>query len=307
MRVFAFFQFMAVAAVALTLPPAAWPASHRDCFRRTIHELDVNPRASRASAMKKDPRVGAVYDKAYEHVAPAVIGAADQILRDAAKQSQAKVMFIARDGIGGYEVAKILIKRFPERYPGLTQGSIKYVFLNKHTLRSEHAKRYLQQQGVENGTPTYFFDLGWYGSMESNYKMLTQQAAGDYKGLRLMLSPDSQRAYISLRDTSGPYASIPGNPAVHFMEDTFSGVQPRPSQLTIAENGTVAPVFPDQAYTGTDYDMRVFALEALKDSAQDIALGDLNALTPDHARKKLFELVGNPEAYKPIMVPHERH
>ena len=262
------------------------------------------------SAPSQSATLKKLYSASKDSIAPLFIAATDKTMREASGKKDSKVLFIARDGIGGYQIAQELLRRFPDRYPGLTEDSLHYVCLNQDTIHSPLVKEYLQQEtGLKKDTPVFLFDLGWYGSLNHSFANLFKGDLGDYQGLHLIIGPSESSTlhpFIKSGGSGSPFNSIPGNPAVHFMEDTYSGFESRANTFVRQDDGTVAPNNPPKGYDGETLEKRRTALKALKDASAEISLDDLNGLTSDGTRETLFDFMGDTANFKPLMVPHER-
>jgi hypothetical protein len=273
-------------------------------------------------AAKKGPLFQSLYQESYSRVAPALMGAVDRFLRSAEDEQTIdvrKFYFLARDGLSGYEIAKILITRFPDRYPDLTLDRIQYVHLNKNTIHSDNVVDYFSQTGVLPQEKIYFFDLGWYGSLTPNLKDLVQKVRAQFGGVYLVFAPLLSRPEIEkyLPFQSGlakhPFGSVAGNVAVHFMEDTFSGIERRSSQLLKGESGMIFPESLGKFYEAEIRTKREVALQALRDAAEDLDsknLEELNTLHPEVTQSVLYPFLNrlktNESGIQAIMVPHER-
>lgn len=257
---------------------------------------------------KLETVISELYKAAYEQVAPLFIGATDRVLQKASVQKDAKVLFLARDGIGGFNIAQQLLERFPERYPGLSKDSIHYIYLNSDTIHSPLMKDYLKQEAnLNKNSSVFLFDIGWYGTLNQQFSRLFTGELGKYKGLHLTLAPSPYlQPYVSLQANRGPFSSISGNPAVHFLEDTFSGLQGRPTKLYKDFTGKIIPDLPRTQYLAEVSTKRSWGLKALADAGADISLQDLEAITPEKASKKLFDFLSRREKFMHLMVPHEQ-
>lgn len=271
--------------------------------------------------------VQVLYTESYSRVAPVVIGAVDQYLKKGLEGDKNKnhrqFYFLARDGIGGYEIAKILIQKFPKRYASLNPDQLHYVYINSATISNrELTKKYLQEQGLKSGHSAYFFDIGWLGSIEDRVHRLVDEVGGTYGGTHYIFHMGAPRnnirAYLPITGQDPPFDFLSGNKAIHFMEDTFSGDEMRATVLAKGSTGKIKPVIPTGpagTYPADELAKRHFALRALTDAAEDLdGQEELDALAPDNAsslaRDALYpflnRLKAHPELQRQVMVPHIR-
>jgi len=250
-------------------------------------------------------------------MAPVVIGYADHLLREAAKEKNPKIVFVARDGVGSYEVAKILLQRFPQRYEGITEGDLSFLFLNKETMRDPLVDDYVRQAGIKEGDRVYIADLGFFGSLDHSFEKLIGRLGAKYQGMHLVFaSGGGKAAGWALNAAGGIHhegsevlAQIPGNPFVHWLEDPFSGIHRKPKKLA-QRGGEIVPAIPSDGYSGKNLQTRKTNLQGLKDAAGDVSFSALNNTGRKEIVENLFRFASKKSNYKWIvdeLVPHERH
>lgn len=244
-----------------------------------------------------------LYEIAKDIVAPVVVGFADDLLQESAGR---KIMFAARDGVGTYVAAQRLLERFPESYEEKTDEDLLYPYLTRKVVfdaNSSELVDYLHQCGVEDtSSPVVMADIGMFGSVVGRLKHVLPGLETRY----LISRNASIPGYAD--DGSGQMPSmraIIGNPAVHFIEDTFSGLTSSASMLLAAEDGTLHPDIKQDAYPAPELLKRKYALRAIEDAVAE--LPD----SPDQNQrgewvKKLDEFLYDPNNYDGMMVPHER-
>lgn len=254
------------------------------------------------------------------HVAPLIMGATDQVLRRGAQTQNPLIVFIARDGLAGYSTARVLLQRFPERYGRLTAANLRLLPLNRYLLSSPLLRTYLIQQGITQNVDVTYSDLGWYGSALARLRSATEGAGARFAGLHVVLanSESSQpelHGFLTVRTRQAPiFERISGNPTVHFLEDTFSGVSGQSRELVQYENGEIVPMVAAE-YGGEIAMRRNIAIAALIESATEVTSQQLTTLSDpaqiaDHVRRtqELERYIGSlADPYSQLGVPHERH
>lgn len=240
-----------------------------------------------------------LYQKAKAYVAPVIANFAAQTLTEAAGRP---VIYAARDGLGAYQAATRLKQKFPNNYPNANQ--LKYAYLTRGVVWSSSAEQltaYLHQLGLDDlNQATLLVDIGMYGSMLPDLRRVMPKLDA-----RFLISKSSAIPGYAHGEHYQMYtmAHVSGNPAVHFLEDTFSGPIATPKALTEVD-GRLAPNTHDWHYP-PDVDLkRKYAVEAIADyvdaltappNPQDMsAVDELDAFLADRA------------GYQQLMVPHER-
>jgi hypothetical protein len=220
------------------------------------------------------------------------------------------VVFIARDSLGTYRVAQALLAKFPDKYPGISSQQLVYAYLTRSVMWSSSSNtlnKYLQQLGINGGDKVIYADIGMFGSPIDILNSLPISTSNSYHYL-ISCTP---RVKGFLHDQYGGdpekrmsvfVNNISGNPAVHFMEDTFSGPIQSPTALEKTSLG-LEPNTRDMGYPPDIAVKRQFALRALEDYIPTMTspVIDIKA-----ARKKLNDFLSDTNNYKHIMVPHER-
>ena len=272
------------------------------------------------SAARKGSWIQGLYREAYARVAPVVMGAVDDCLRNAlssVREGESQFYFLARDGLGGYKIAKKLIQSFPQRYSATRLDQLHYVHLNKDTLKSPLAKSYLIESGLRSGHTAYFFDIGWGGSTTPDLKALVRDVGADFGHTCLVFShrepTQDVRSFIRFHfdGDDHPFGQVSSNPAVHFMEDTFSGSFKR--SITLSPGEKVTPNGLDRSYEGDVLVKRVTAIQALEDAVADLVQSgpaELDAIDVASAKGVLYpfldRLKWGQTHLKQMTVPHEK-
>jgi hypothetical protein len=253
------------------------------------------------SFLKSDPELATHYKAVYQQSSAVFIGWADRLLREAALTHDPHVLFLARNGSGGLEAAKQLVTKFPHRYPGVTQDSLHYVYLNPNTVGtatepSYLLKEYLKQEAhLSPNSSVFLANMGWSGSQANQFAKIFKGELGQFKGLHLMFSNSNKQSafvhpYIDLTSPTSPLGTLSNSSGagVRLMESTFSGTEGRakalyydPTSYTIKPNITPLPMTPKEKV------QRDWALAALADASGDITEAQLNALTTKTASDKL--------------------
>jgi hypothetical protein len=275
--------------------------------RKKLHEkLDLDP---------ADP-ISQLYDASYFRVAPSIIASVDQMLKGVGDNgANSEFFFLARDGLGAFNIAKILLGKFPERYPGVRENQLHYVYVNRKTIYSEFMPTYLEQNGLTPGKTAHFFDLGWFGSMYSELKEICKESGAQLGGMYLVFNDGSKKNIHPFHETAfkpnhPPIHDVEGIPAVHFLEDTFSGFETRPNNLIQETASGKIVTSQTQRYSGDKMNKRSIALLGLHQAAQDIeTTEELDSLSPSHTSGILFPFLEeiNQGKHQNILVPHEHH
>ncbi len=247
-----------------------------------------------------------LYIRSKEKLAPVVAGFASELLHDA---GGGQVIFAARDGLGAYEAAKALLDKFPDSYEAKPDDLAYAYFTRKlmynsdpHDLHSYISKTL----GMDSEKPTLVADIGMYGSIEPELKK-----ALPHSELRYMISVNPNiPGYIHDGQDKFLHAlsrGISGNPAVHFLEDTFSGTTSSPSRLVRdTATGNMVPEMREgeDAYESAELMKRKYAAMAFGDYVSELDQPPSNNLDQDV--KALDEFLQDPDQYRHLMVPHIR-
>ena len=216
--------------------------------------------------------VDTLYHESYFKIAPTIIASVDRFLRRSLPvqtTSVPKLYFLAPTGLGGYEVAQALMKKFPNRYYPLTQDSFHSIHLNKNTIQDpELTKEYLIQNGLQPGSTAYFYDLiDQKEPIASSLQTIVQKAGGKFGGLYLTFYPSQNPNTSDLRPKL-----ISGYIQTTLREPPFLQIP--------ADNDDDAALIKKQ-----------FAIKALKDAALDldeIKPDELNSLNTNTTQSLLF-------------------
>jgi len=186
-----------------------------------------------------------LYNKTIENLSPVIIGFAHKLLTELSqKGDKSKLVFAGRDGIGSYNVAIKLLERFPNLYPNVTDKQLKYMMLTRKIVGNSSKETLLQyfvQEDIFQSDNVTIVDVGMYGYIDSVLRTKLPEITWE-KPEFLISKTDKANGYIydgKVKDSS-VFVTVPGNPAVHFLEDTFSGEMTSPTSL-VAENGWLVP------------------------------------------------------------------
>ncbi|MDP3792193.1 MAG: hypothetical protein Q8Q89_00475 [bacterium] len=247
-----------------------------------------------------------LYEVSRDKVAPVVLDFARWCL-ERAKPGQ-KVLFLARDGLAPWIAARLLVRQ--GKFPGITEDQLKYTHLSRNiTWQEDEAtlKQYLSQLGVEdNDEDLLTVDVGMFGAIHRSLQELYPQkkvtslyliSASRDEGIEGYLS-DVKKGTSSIDPI---WKSIPGNPAVHFLEDTFSGFYGSTQGLEKSEDGTIKPQM-GIPYSRDVYLKRLAAIDGIVDHALSQKEGDSKA---NSAALNAYLVSQFKDDKKYIMVPHE--
>jgi hypothetical protein len=167
-----------------------------------------------------------------------------------AKEQNLRLVFMARDGLGPYEMAKILKERNSE----FSSVPIHYIYLSRALVEGEKAKlsQYLSQEGLlTDDRKLLFVDIGFLGTMVPKIRAALSEA-----GVPSDPSIDKNAAefefFISTADKANGYVSSPqnvlptvisagSNRGVHWIEATHHGVLQSATALVSDENNRLIP------------------------------------------------------------------
>lgn len=303
--------------------------SAESCSHSFIFEVSVNlqggsqnefdhllKKIERLSSKLKTEEDKRLFNVSNSIIAPAYTYYADFILKTASLLKSPRVVFLARDGISAFLIAKILIKRFPARYPNILDHQINYLYLNSDTVFSPLVFDYLKSSGFKKNEQIIFSDIGFYGSMINhlsatinkfgskvyhNYFQFYAGQATEGSGLFYDLAKNVDFGGASV------FSRISGNTVVHFLEDTYSGLLPRPRELVKHSDGHVTPFFPNTDYPEDILIRRAAALFGIESFVSHISLQDLNNLNLQNTATQLFKYLSDPlRPFEQLKVPHER-
>lgn len=183
------------------------------------------------------------YAASQKHYGPVAAGWAKSLL-DTAKIENRKLVFVGRDGLAPYLVAKRLKKKFPDWYGDL---NLSYVYLSRRLVDNASKEKgilrdYLMQNGIQQDDRCIFVDIGFRGSRINSIRDQLNDLNLDIEFQFLVSLTDQARSYIS--DLEAKLDSIPEasqNLAVYWIEDSHQGVINSPTKLVRLEDGRIQP------------------------------------------------------------------
>jgi hypothetical protein len=232
----------------------------------------------------------ATYAVTNSHLAPVLLDWTKSLFIRA-KEENLRLVFMARDGLGPYKMARILQKEKPE----FASIPVSYVYLSRKVVAGSKEKlsRYLLQEGIspdalKNNQRFLFVDIGFLGSMIPTIR----KALSD---IGVPSDPESVENKVdfefcvstgkgahgfvgNLRSVLPSVTSAGQNRGVYWIEDTHQGVIESPSELIIGANGKLVPNSVEKGISckdsnELDYLCKKVALEALKDKSRaDVAI-----------------------------------
>lgn len=254
------------------------------------------PEGERAEAVSQTFEL---YKTAKEVVAPVIVGFADYLLEEARDR---QIIFAARDGLGAYTAATQLKEKFDYSNPDPDQ--LVYAYLTRKVVGStppNQIGRYLEQLGVQDTkAPLLLADIGMYGTMVRSFKDIMPSVDVRYL---ISKTPEIPGYADGTESHMASVRNVVGNPAIHFMEDTFSGAMPSPARL-IDQDGRLVPNTLNDAFPPAEALKREFAMKAIYDHAA--SLEERPKQPPVEAIKKLDDFLAQPLRFKHLMVPHNR-
>lgn len=216
----------------------------RDYCHQFIQANDLFKDKSQAKIDKYVDRALSTYGSTYDVYAPVVMEWAHSLLETAKTYDPPqRLVFMARDGIAPYKVAKLLKERYPDKY-GDVPLSLVYLsrkVINWSISNEEILRDYMIQRGIEAGQACIFVDVGFTGSMIKSIKKALHNVTANIRFAYLVSLTQDANGFMSNMETkmdSVPQAGV--NPAVHWLEDTHQGIVDSPTSLVI-ENGRIRP------------------------------------------------------------------
>jgi len=248
-----------------------------------------------------------LYDCTQEFVAPVITAFSNNLLRGSSDRGGATVIYAARDGLGSYLVSKALLEKFPDRYDAVGSEQLVYAYLTRKVVwdsSRDTLRRYFAELGVPIEKEIVLADVGMYGSIleDLDFKVPEYRiTAVEY----LISRTSKARGFLDdgHEHQLPVFRFISGNPAVHFLEDTYSGSLTSPEGLEDVD-GRLQPDTLNSGYEPEVAIKREFALKALEDYAA--AIEDPDEVSVQEAKIKLNEFLSDTGNFRNLMVPHER-
>lgn len=206
------------------------------------HAGNLTPELEREYTLK----IMASYARSHKVYGPVARAWTDYLL-DKANQNNTKLVFLARDGIPQYRMAKKLMAtvEYQKKYPNLV-GDKKVVlaYLSRKVVASSKDseegqklfKEYANKElGIQSGDKCLFVDVGFLGSMIDNIRSLLPDVQIDFeylismtpKAVGFIASPDKSLSSIPTNPVSG----AGGNFGAWWLEDTHQGNLKSPENL----------------------------------------------------------------------------
>ena len=262
-----------------------------------------------------------LYDVVYQRIAPLYANFAEYLLGLLLDSERGtKLVFMARDGLPYYESLVSLIEKDtdlsnPEARASIDAIKEKIVYANLNQSILDNTPKdlledYFTQLGVTKDDKLVFVDIGFYGSIIDSLKAKFK----DYqiKDFQFFISKTS-RATGYLNEVNNMTlesfsTGISGNSSVHFLEDTFSGVQQSAHKLIRNENGVIEPDSLEKGYPADISLKREIALFAVRECLKNNAYNKIDSYKIKYLDEYLMgEYPSYPESTESIIkVPHEQ-
>lgn len=237
-----------------------------------------------ATIAKYKRKALSIYCSSIQQYAPVVVEWVHSCLETAKSSNPPKrVVFLARDGIAPFEVAKILKEKYPEKY-GDVPISLLYIsrtvkdWMMSNPKNHEMFVEYAKQEGIEHDQKCLFIDIGFTGSMIEPIRELLKKVTTDIQFGYLVSHTQNAHGFMANMEAKLESVKAAGqNPAVHWLEDTHQGVVNSPSKLFRDTDGTIRPYFKNTAGHNTckvhspkSYLYKHFGMRAILDGAKKI-------------------------------------
>ncbi len=163
--------------LALLTPPERQVIEKRHFDRLAAIENMISHEMERFNIELSEVAKGEMISKVAQHYlltmqyySPAIILWIDSLLLHA-RESNKKLVFLARDGIVFHDVAKILLEKESEKYSGYPADHLIVAWLSRKSSkdlesRGDLAQRYLKQLGIDEHEPIILVDTGVTGSIK---------------------------------------------------------------------------------------------------------------------------------------------
>lgn len=197
-------------------------------------------------------RAISTYFSSKKHYAPRVIEWAHSLFETALSSNPPKrLVFLARDGIAPYEVAKKLKENYPDKYGNV---ELSLLYLSRKVVSDSDSQalleEYARQEGLQDNEHCVFADIGFFGSMIDTIKGKLQNLTQNIDFTFFISVTPKSRGYMGDPNFELPAITwAGGNKAAHWLEDTHQNVFSSPHKLVRAADGRIYPntINPDQA------------------------------------------------------------
>lgn len=237
----------------------------REKLYNTIRNyIDTNGVDNQSESEKEEliQKIMTYYARSSNYYGPVVIAWVDYLLSKANNENK-KLIFLARDGIAPYKMAKTMMKiqACQMKFPCLSEDRIQLAYLsrkviNKSMETNENTvifQKYISQLGLNHKDHCIFVDIGFTGSMIPKIKQMLPDIDIEFEFL-ISHGPRANGFIFSYNDPrlgkvefqqmptiqTIPYAGAGGNFATHWLEDTHQGVEKSPESL-VEVNGIIYP------------------------------------------------------------------
>lgn len=198
---------------------------------------------------------------------------------------------------------------FPDAYEA-SSDALAYAYFTRSLMwhsTPEEVRAYVTQMlGMDPDKPTLVADIGMYGSIEHELRRVLPNME-----FRFMISKNPGiLGYIhdgKDRHLQAIARGIPGNPAVHFLEDTFSGTTSSPKRLVpdpVTDNMVPEMLEGEAAYGPAELMKRKYATLAFGDYVSELEQPPTGRSQSDI--DKLDAFLQDTTQYQHLMVPHIR-
>lgn len=218
--------------------------AHLGDKKDAIKERIRNTIASELSSVKNQDAyvdiAAAAYGRCLESYMPIAIKWVHSLLEKANAEGK-HLVFLARDGIAPYKIAKRILanEQYQKLYPNLSSKSITLAWFNRKilaTLEKDFALKYSKQLGIPEKKPLIFVDVGFNGSLIKPIRTLFSEVECDFE------------FFISFTDQAHGFAGanndrLPGFPthiclSLYWIEETCQGTTCSAASL-VEHNGKI--------------------------------------------------------------------
>lgn len=216
-----------------------------------------------------------------------------------------RLVFMARDGIAPYEVAKIFAEKYPDTF-GKVPLTLLYLSrkVSSWSKESEENRQmlidYARQQGIKDNENCIFVDIGFYGTtidiIKDTLKEITPPKNIEFEFF-VSYTPKA-KGFMGNMET--PFSSVraPGSlRIVEWLEDNHQGVRNSATKLEREENGKVSPYLIDSMGRETCIEMyeksyfyKLAGMMAIQDSAKEANI----------SKRLIEEITQNPTPWKMV-------
>jgi hypothetical protein len=216
----------------------------------------------------------ASYGQCLRSYAPIAVKWTHSLLKKA-NDGHKHLVFLARDGIASYQIAKRILanERYQKLYPNLSSESLTLAWFSRNVMKNSDKtllKEYSEQIGVPKSKPLIFVDIGYNGSL---IQPIQELFAGEEISFEYFISfTDNANGFVGTRNNTLPHFKDCWTSPVFWLEESCQGVALSSSEL-VKKGEEIYPItmIPGEEKTCIDepinFIVRTANMWAIKDAA----------------------------------------